>query len=40
MRHQTEMHANQHIVDALYMHLFKLFIDRIDIHINAYLIEI
>ena len=40
MRYQTEMLATRHIVDALYMHLLKLFIDRIDININTYYIEI
>ena len=40
MRNQTEMHATRHIVDALYMHMLKLFIDRIDIHIKTYYIEI
>ena len=31
--------GNEHHVDAIYMHLFQLFIDRIDIHINTYYIE-
>ena len=31
--------SNTHHADAIYMHLFKLFIDRIDIHINMYYIE-
>ena len=31
--------GNTHHVDAIYMHLFKLFSDHIDIHINTYGIE-
>ena len=34
------MHENRRIVDAIYKHLFKLFIDHIDIHINTIYIDI
>ena len=31
--------SNTHHVDEIYIHLFKLLIDRIDIHINTFYIE-
>ena len=30
IRYKTEMHDTRHIVDAIYMHLFKFILDRID----------